>query len=159
MNEIGICFRRINRLAQGYVARRTRNLELNPSQIQTLRHVAHHQIMSQQQLVEHLGVDKAAVTRLVSGLEERGYVTRTPDPKDGRAKLIQATEGAMQVQEDVIALEDAYYDWLLEALPEEERDLFIRQMRTLLQRAREGRKSCYRDLDARREEASHASDL
>lgn len=151
MNELRMCFRRINRWAQGYVSRRTRRLALNPSQIQALRHIAYHGVMSQQQLVEHMGIDKAAVTRLVSGLEERGYVTRTPDPKDGRAKLIQATEAAVQVKEDVAALEDAYYDWLLEALPEEEREVFVRQMKALLRRAREGRESCYRELDARRE--------
>lgn len=151
MYELSICFRRINRLAQGYVARKTRDLELNPSQIQALRHVAHHQVMSQQQLVEHLGVDKAAVTRLVAGLEEQGYIKRTPDPKDGRAKLIQATEAAMQVRGDVVALEEAYYDWLLEALPEEERAKFAQQLGLLLQRAREGRKSCYRELDIRQQ--------
>ena len=106
--------------------------------------------MSQQELVEDMGVDKAAVTRLVAGLEKAGYVIRTADPKDGRAKVIQATEAALQVKDDVIALEEAYYNWLLEALPEEERETFARQMNLLLQRAREGRRSCYCELDARR---------
>ena len=108
MNNIRICFRRINRWAQGFVARRTRDAGLTPSQIQALRHITYHGTMSQQELVEDMGVDKAAVTRLVAGLEDRGYVTRTADPKDGRAKLISATESAMQVKDDVVALEEAY---------------------------------------------------
>ena len=150
MDNIRICFRRINRWAQGYVARRTRDAALTPSQIQALRHIGYHGTMSQQELVEDMGVDKAAVTRLVAGLEKAGDVIRTADPKDGRAKVIQATEAALQVKDDVIALEEAYYNWLLEALPEEQRETFARQMNLLLQRAREGRRSCYCELDARR---------
>ena len=150
MNNIRICFRRINRWAQGYVARRTRDTGLTPSQIQALRHIGYHKTMSQQELVEDMGVDKAAVTRLVAGLEERGYVIRTADPKDGRAKVIQATEAALQVKDDVIALEEAYYNWLLEGLTTQQREAFSQALEILLERAREGRRSCYSQLDARR---------
>ena len=135
MNNIRISFRRINRWAQGVVARRSKDTGLTPSQIQALRHIGYHKTMSQQELVEDMGVDKAAVTRLVAGLEERGYVIRTADPKDGRAKVIQATEEALQVKDDVIALEEAYYDWLLEGLEPDERAVFCAAMEKLLQRA------------------------
>ena len=151
MNTIRISFRRINRWAQGFVARRTRDTGLTPSQIQALRHIGYHKVMSQQELVEDMGVDKAAVTRLVAGLEERGYVIRSADPKDGRAKVLQATEAALQVMDDVIALEEAYYDWLLEGLEPEMRENFTRAMDLLLQRAKEGRRSCYCEIDAKRE--------
>ena len=157
MENIRICFRRINRWAQGYVARRTQNAQLTPSQIQALRHITYHTVMSQQELVEDMGVDKAAVTRLVAGLEEMGYVTRTSDPKDRRAKLIRATESAMQVKDDVIALEEAYYEWLLDGLEPEERENFARYMDRLLQRAREGRRSCYSQLDGQHEEEDDRS--
>lgn len=150
MENIRLCFRRINRWAQGYVARRTQNAQLTPSQIQALRHITYHNVMSQQELVEDMGVDKAAVTRLVAGLEELGYVVRTADPKDRRAKLIRATEAAMQVKDDVVALEEAYYAWLLEGLEPREREQFAQCMDRLLQRAREGKKSCYCALDTQR---------
>ncbi len=152
MNNIRISFRRINRWAQGFVARRTRDTGLTPSQIQALRHIGYHKSMSQQELVEDMGVDKAAVTRLVAGLEERGYVIRTADPKDGRAKVIQATEEALQVKDDVIALEEAYYDWLLEGLTAEERQVFCAAMEKLLQRAREGRRNCYSQVETCKKE-------
>lgn len=157
MNTIRISFRRINRWAQGFVARRTRDTGLTPSQIQALRHIGYHKVMSQQELVEDMGVDKAAVTRLVAGLEERGYVIRSADPKDGRAKVLRATEAALQVKDDVIALEEAYYDWLLEGLEPEMRENFIRAMDLLLQRAKEGRRSCYCEIDAKREKDGDGS--
>ena len=152
MNNIRTCFRRINRWAQGFVARRTKDTGLTPSQIQALRHIGYHKTMSQQELVEDMGVDKAAVTRLVAGLEAQGYVTRTADPKDGRAKLLQATEAALQVKDDVVALEEAYYSWLLEGLTEEQREAFSQALEILLARAREGRRSGYSQLDARRKQ-------
>lgn len=157
MNTIRIPFRRINRWAQGFVARRTKDTGLTPSQIQALRHIGYHKVMSQQELVEDMGVDKAAVTRLVSGLEERGYVIRTADPNDGRAKVLQATEAALQVKDDVIALEEAYYDWLLEGLEPEMRETFTRAMELLLQRAREGRRSGYSEVDAWRKKDGDGS--
>ena len=66
--------------------------------------------------------------------------------------LIRATESAMQVKDDVIALEEAYYEWLLDGLEPEERENFARYMDRLLQRAREGRRSCYSQLDACRKQ-------
>ena len=73
MNETRLCFRRIDRLAQSYVARNTRGSGLTPAQIQALRHITWHGTMSQQELVEDMGIDKAAVTRLAAALEEKGY--------------------------------------------------------------------------------------
>lgn len=150
MAEIRLCFRRINRLAQGYVNRRTRDGELTPSQIQALRHITYHQVMSQQELVEDMGIDKAAVTRVVAALEKLGYVTRSADPQDGRAKRIHATEKAMEVKGDVVALESAFYHWLLEAVAQEERPLLERQLNTMLERARSGRKDGYAALEQER---------
>jgi len=37
-------------------------------------------------------VDKAQISRIVRELEGHGYVSRSPDPADGRASLLTATE-------------------------------------------------------------------
>lgn len=42
-------------------------------------------------LAERLGVTKQAVAPLVLELEQMGVVTKVPDPKDGRAKLVVFT--------------------------------------------------------------------
>ncbi len=150
MKEIRLCFRIIHRLSQGYVSRHTRDDELTPSQIQALRHIAFHQVMSQQELVEDMGIDKAAVTRIVATLEKEGYVTRSADPNDGRAKRIHATEKANEIQEDVLSLERAYYRWLLEAVPEDEREQLEKNLNAMLERAREAKKDCYAALERER---------
>jgi DNA-binding MarR family transcriptional regulator len=44
------------------------------------------------QLAAHLGITKQATGELVDYLVERGYLTRTLDPRDGRARLLVLTE-------------------------------------------------------------------
>ena len=48
-------------------------------------------------LAERAGVSKQAMASLVSHLEEHGYLVRVPDPSDGRAKLVLATERGREV--------------------------------------------------------------
>jgi DNA-binding MarR family transcriptional regulator len=43
-------------------------------------------------MAERTGLTKQAIGEHIDFLESRGYVTRQPDPADGRAKLVVATE-------------------------------------------------------------------
>ena len=43
-------------------------------------------------LAEAEGVSPPAMTRLVNYLEEQGLVVRLPDPSDGRASVVEATD-------------------------------------------------------------------
>jgi DNA-binding MarR family transcriptional regulator len=44
------------------------------------------------ELAEEAGMTKQSMGELVDYLEERGYVERHPDPRDGRAKIVVLTE-------------------------------------------------------------------
>jgi DNA-binding MarR family transcriptional regulator len=62
--------------------------------------VVHHNVMAHvthdgirlTELAEKAGVTKQAMSELVIDLERLGYLERTPDPHDGRAKLIAFTD-------------------------------------------------------------------
>lgn len=43
-------------------------------------------------LVDYFGTDKSAISRQLAQLESLGFVHRLPDPADGRAQLVEATE-------------------------------------------------------------------
>jgi len=47
--------------------------------------------MTQGQLGERLYLEKSSVSRLTDGLERRGWILRTKDPKDSRQKLVTPT--------------------------------------------------------------------
>lgn len=55
--------------------------------------------MSQAQLGEQLYLEKSSVSRLTDGLEKRGWIVRTQDPKDSRQKLITPTPMALDMAE------------------------------------------------------------
>ena len=55
------------------------------------------------ELSRRAGITKQAMAELVQYLEAHGYVTRVPNPTDGRAKLVLPTERGL----DVIAIAQA----------------------------------------------------
>ena len=63
-------------------------------------------------LAARLGVTKGAIGQLVDRLEQRGYVTRDPDPTDRRAYLIRPTArahaGYVVSRQALIAIEDQW---------------------------------------------------
>lgn len=77
--------------------------------------VVHHNVMAHvthegirlTDLAERAGITKQAMAELVVDLERLGYLQRTPDPQDGRAKLIGFTDkGRAAVQAAMRAFEE-----------------------------------------------------
>ncbi len=61
-----------------------------------LRYVRHQGPVRAGDLVAAFDLDKAFVSRSVSQLREAGLLDQTPDPEDGRATLLVATEAAVE---------------------------------------------------------------
>ena len=63
-------------------------------------------------LAQRAGLTKQAVGEVVSELERLGYVERSPDPEDGRAKIIRLTEkGAVAQQAGYGILDEIEAEW------------------------------------------------
>jgi DNA-binding MarR family transcriptional regulator len=63
-----------------------------------LMHLLHSNGQCQSRLVHQTDKDKAAITKLIDGLEKKGLVERRPDSNDRRNKLIYLTEEGRQLQ-------------------------------------------------------------
>ena len=127
-------FNRITRIAGRYNALCATD-GLTAHECQTLRIISIHHEMTQQALANHLGVDKSQVTRLVHKLEAAGYLTRTVNEEDRREKRITSTHKADAVKQQNFEVADRYYQYLLSALPEKEREQFIATLQSLSERA------------------------
>lgn len=55
--------------------------------------------MTQGQLGERLCLEKSSVSRLVDGLERRGWIARTTDREDARKRLLAPTPKALEAAE------------------------------------------------------------
>lgn len=68
--------------------------DLQPLGYRVLSILVREQAKQQIVLAEELQVDKATISRTIKQLQTQGLVTRVPDPNDGRAMLVSATESA-----------------------------------------------------------------
>jgi DNA-binding MarR family transcriptional regulator len=67
------------------------------------------------ELADRERVTAPSMNRTVNGLEEDGYLTRTPSADDRRKVIIQLTDAGRTVVEETVRRRDA---WLVEALAE-----------------------------------------
>jgi DNA-binding MarR family transcriptional regulator len=97
-----------------------------------LSHLAREPVGSQLALAQAISYDKTRLIVLLDALERAGLVTRTPDPTDRRARIVQLTaEGRRRhnaAQADIQAMEDD----LLSSLSGGDRQALRRVLRRLI---------------------------
>ena len=69
--------------------------DLQPAGFQVLRCVVANSPIRSGDIASMLAIDKSAVSRQLTVLRDSGLIDATPDPLDGRATLVVATEAAM----------------------------------------------------------------
>ena len=136
MDEIRKSVRRIYRTSNLFIEKSLEGVALTPTELTAIRSIVFHKGLTQTSLAEHLGsIDKAAVARIVKSLEDKGYITRIPDPRDKRAKLVYPLEKAFQLRLTVLGAENDFYRWLLSDLNEKELAVFSEFMSRLGEKA------------------------
>jgi DNA-binding MarR family transcriptional regulator len=121
------------------VARRLRHgsqqtlapFELAPSQSRALRVLMRHGSMRLNALSEHLGIAARSTTEVVDALEERGLVTRRPDPSDRRATLVEASDRGRALMTQVRAARRDEADQVFAGLTPADRAELLRILGTL----------------------------
>ncbi len=111
--------------------------------------VRHNPGITQTQVRETLKMDKGAAAKRVANLENKGYLIRKPNPKDGRSQLLYATEQAEHLKNSKTHIETVFYEWLLEELPEEEKEQFCKTLDTLYRRSKMQRRGGFAELAKR----------
>lgn len=116
------------RLAVMRLSRRLRSQRVDDSV--TLTHLAalstlrRHGPLTPGELAAHEKVQPPSMTRVVCALEERGFVTRTPHPTDGRQVIVALTDAATDFLNEEVRMREAWLsDRLAELTPEERETL------------------------------------
>lgn len=99
--EVGILIRRIKRV----IGERARAVhpDLQPSSYLMLAWLVDEGPVRASAMVESFAIDKGAISRQLQHLGELGLVDRIPDPEDGRATLVSASEDGVRRLADVVA--------------------------------------------------------
>lgn len=66
--------------------------------------------MTQGQLGERLHLEKSSVSRLIDGLEKRGWIVRTKDSNDSRQRRVEPTPKALDTAEHCATIARAIHE-------------------------------------------------
>jgi DNA-binding MarR family transcriptional regulator len=131
--SFGNLFRDLTQVMQEIVADelvRRGFADLRPSRLAVAQHVGADGTRITE-LAERAALTKATVVHAVDELERLGYVTRRPDPTDGRAKLVMSTDRARAAERTArAAIADIRAAWAA-LLGEEEMDALEASLRRL----------------------------
>ena len=127
----------ISRCGARYRTEKFRPLGLCAPHHSYILNVCTHPGISQEQLAEHICVDKSNVTRQLARLEEGGYVERRQNPADRRSVLVYPTQKALDALPEVRKTVTEWNDYLLSDLTEEERETLSALLDRLSARAKE----------------------
>ncbi|SDJ44364.1 MarR family winged helix-turn-helix transcriptional regulator [Nonomuraea jiangxiensis] len=94
-------------------------------------------VRTQAALAEAIGADKTRIIGTLDKLQATGLITRTPDPRDRRARILTITDEGREVRGSVRAEIQAHEERLLARLPEADRDGFLRALEALHRLPRE----------------------
>ncbi|MFD3513473.1 MarR family winged helix-turn-helix transcriptional regulator [Streptomyces sp. NPDC058657] len=105
----------------------------------TLRRNGPEHPLTPAELMRSAMVTSGAVTQRLDRLQERGLVTRTPSPTDGRVVQVALSEAGLQLVESALPDHLSTEQRLLAALSPAEREQFADALRTLLLGLGDGR--------------------
>ncbi len=94
---------------------------LSDTQIAALAALERHTEMTPGELAEHEKVQPPSMTRVITALEERGFVLRAPHPTDGRQIVLTVTDDGTRLVNEVRQRKDAWLAMRLRELTPRER--------------------------------------
>jgi len=94
-------------------------LGLIPEEAIILKHLFHHEGLSQQAITEHICRHKTLTTRRIDALEEKKFVVRVPDKADRRLNMIYLTNEGKRIFKRVQAAFKATHNQALKGVKPE----------------------------------------
>lgn len=142
---------KIAREVSRFTSEQMKETGVGSGEFDVIHYIRHNPGATQAQVRDALHADKGATAKRVASLEEKGYLIRNPNPDDGRSQLLYATEKADALKNSKANIEAEFYTWLLEELPESERQAFCQTLEKLYQRAKQQRQDGFPDMNRRME--------
>ncbi|MBQ6947790.1 MAG: winged helix-turn-helix transcriptional regulator [Clostridia bacterium] len=124
----------LHRFAVQYYNRWEDETGIRGVQYPYLFYICRHEGCRQENLAEHLHVNKSNVTRQLEKLQQNGFIEIRPDERDGRGNCVFPTEKALCSREKVRGVLERWNDVLCSNLTAEEGEM----LKALLDKALHG---------------------
>lgn len=125
VHNFGYLLNDITRHMRKHFDRRATRFELTRAQWRALKHMAHHEGLSQTELAELIEMEPIPVGRVIDRLEQGGFVERRSDPADRRCWRLHLTDKARAVVDDMEVIADRLREEVLQGIGQSELDAFV----------------------------------
>ena len=91
--------------------------------------------ISQEEISDHLKIDKATTAKAIKKLEKEGYIKRNIDSKDKRAYKVFLTKKALNIKPEIHSILRNWADVISEGFSEDEKKLVSELLRRMANNA------------------------
>ena len=95
--------------------------------------ICEHQGYTQDEISQHLLIDKSTVAKALSQLEANGFITKKINSNNRRAFNIFPTEKAIVIYPKILKIKDEWHHRMTENLSDIERDVFEKLMEKVME--------------------------
>ncbi|MCX4232693.1 MarR family winged helix-turn-helix transcriptional regulator [Streptomyces ortus] len=120
--QVSYAISRVARMHRAAAGRLLRGAGLYPGQEFVMMHLWDAGAVRQSELIKAVELDPSTVTKMLQRLEQAGHVRRRPDPRDGRAVLVEATEDSCGLHDEVTRVWTGLEEHTLAGLSTDERE-------------------------------------
>ncbi len=142
---------KIAREVNKFTVRTLRQEGIGTSEFDVIHIIRKNPGITQTEICKLLGMDKGDVARKIANLEQKGYLERKQNPKDGRSRILFATQKAECLKKSKVHIETIFYEYLMDALSEAERDEFERLLDILYVKCKSESKAGFATMTAKME--------
>jgi MarR family transcriptional regulator, transcriptional regulator for hemolysin len=106
-------------------------LGLSKAKWRVLAHLSRGDPVTQTDLAEKMGVEKAPLGRMLDKLEADGFIERRPSPEDRRAKLVLATPKIDNLAEEMLSLTSGVFEVALKDVKAKDLANLVKTLKTI----------------------------
>jgi MarR family multiple gene transcriptional regulator MgrA len=134
LDRVGLAIKIIDNAIKKHFDGQLARMDLSSSQLDLLVFllVNRDREINQKDIEAEFGITNPTVTGLLGRLEAKGLVTRQPSSSDARCKLVQATERAQALSQQMNRNADALEATLTQGFAPGEREQFLALLRRVL---------------------------
>ena len=128
----GFLVRRLHQIHVAMFHEECGNFSITPVQFSLLTVLDKESSLDQVTLAAEVGIDRTNVADVITRLESRDLVERRDNPSDRRTRLVSITEEGREFRQRVHQCMESAQERFLAPLGEEDRHLFMRLLRNLI---------------------------
>ena len=106
--------------------------DLTPRQFAVLVTVAHHEGLSQTNLVDRTGIDRSTLADIIRRMLKKGLIQRRRTKEDARAYAVRLSDEGWKILKSAEPLAKRIDDKIMAALPTSSRDRFIQDLNVIV---------------------------